>query len=177
MTDSATQTASAAPTAVAATSEGFRTMMSGFPTGVCVVTSTDSQGEPRGMTCSSLCSVSLDPPTLLVCLRDGSPTLEAVAHSGTFAVNLLHEGAQEAAELFASGDPRRFEMLPWERTPDTAGPHLARDAHTVADCDVTLTQKVGDHVTVFGRISRIVRRNPHPPLLYGLRQYRHWSRS
>ncbi|MEU7134351.1 flavin reductase family protein [Streptomyces sp. NPDC046261] len=169
MIDPAVQAASEA------TPDGFRTMMSGFPTGVCVVTTTDHEGAPRGMTCSSVCSVSLEPPTLLVCLRDGSPTLEAVVKRGTFAVNLLHEGAQGAAELFASGNPHRFRLLPWEQSPDAAGPHLVEDAHTVADCDVVLIQKVGDHVTVFGETRRIVRQHVHPPLLYGLRQFRGWS--
>ncbi|MEU6115248.1 flavin reductase family protein [Streptomyces sp. NPDC047117] len=175
MTDPAVQ----APTVLAdeATPDDFRAMMSSFPTGVAVVTTTDHEGAPRGMTCSSVCSVSLAPPTLLVCLRDGSPTLAAILKSGMFAVNLLHEGAQEAAELFASGDPHRFHALPWEETPDTAGPHLIRDAHTVADCDVTLTQQVGDHITVFGQARRIVRRHGVPPLLYGLRQFRSWSRT
>ncbi|MFF2044587.1 flavin reductase family protein [Kitasatospora sp. NPDC058170] len=161
--------------AVTATPDEFRAMMSGFPTGVCVVAATGHDGAPRGMTCSSVCSVSLAPPTLLVCLRDGSPTLEAVLKSGLFTVNLLHEQAREAAELFASGNPRRFGLLPWEQDPDAAGPHLVRDTHTVADCEVSLTQAVGDHVTVFGEVRRIVRRHRPLPLLYGLRQFRSWS--
>jgi flavin reductase (DIM6/NTAB) family NADH-FMN oxidoreductase RutF len=157
------------------TPDSFRTMMSGFPTGVCVVTTTDPDGTPRGMTCSSVCSVSLEPPILLVCLRAGSPTLEGITRGGAFAVNLLHEEAQAAAELFASGNPHRFQLHPWEEPPGAAGPHLVKDAHTIADCDVVLTQKVGDHVTVFGEARRISRPNPNPPLLYGLRQFRSWS--
>ncbi|MEU3712671.1 flavin reductase family protein [Streptomyces catenulae] len=171
MTEPATDTRTAS---ARATPDTFRHMMSGFPTGVCVVTTTDHEGAPRGMTCSSVCSVSLDPPTLLVCLRDGSPTLEAIMKSGEFAVNLLHEEARSAAELFASGNPRRFDLLPWEQSPDAAGPHLTRDAHTVADCEVTLTQRVGSHVTVFATARRIVTHRSLPPLLYGLRQFRAW---
>lgn len=170
MTDPALRT----PPAPHTTAGGFRTMMSGFPTGVCIVTCRDLDGTPRGMTCSSLCSVSLSPPTLLVCLRDGSPTLRAVLDSGAFAVNLLHDGARGAAELFASGDPERFRLLPWEQPPDAAGPHLVRDAHAVADCEVTLTQQMGDHVTVFGEARAIRQQQQRPPLLYGLRQFRSW---
>ncbi|MFD0414027.1 flavin reductase family protein [Streptomyces sp. NPDC127108] len=163
--------------AAEATPDGFRTMMSRFPTGVCVVTALDADGEPRGMTCSAVCSVSIDPPTLLVCLRADSPTLAAALASGAFTVNLLHEGAQDVAELFASGDPDRFRATPWERAPDGAGPHLIRDAHTVADCDVVLTQRMGSHVTVFGETRRITQRHVQEPLLYGLRQFRSWSRT
>ncbi|MFJ6694617.1 flavin reductase family protein [Streptomyces sp. NPDC091272] len=158
-----------------ATPSSFRTMMSGFPTGVCVVTAFDGTGAPRGMTCSSVCSVSLEPPTLLVCLRRGSPTLDAVLEAGRFTVNLLHEGAQDTAELFASGNPDRFLMTSWEGEPRTGGPQLVKDAHTVADCDVVLTQRMGDHVTVFGAARRISTGQAQPPLLYGLRQFRAWS--
>ncbi|GHE61369.1 hypothetical protein GCM10018785_33030 [Streptomyces longispororuber] len=171
MSDPATQVADHA------TPDGFRAMMSRFPTGVCVVTAVDADGQPRGMTCSAVCSVSIDPPTLLVCLRATSPTLDAVLDSGAFAVNLLHEGAQDVAELFASGDPDRFLQTPWERAPESAGPHLIRDAHTVADCGVVLTQRMGDHVTVFGETRRITQRHRQEPLLYGLRQFRSWSRT
>ncbi|MQS39982.1 flavin reductase family protein, partial [Streptomyces katsurahamanus] len=91
----------------------FREMMASFPTGVSVVTARDSSAAPWGMTCSSLCSLSVNPPTLLICLRTESPTLRAVLTSGAFAVNLLHGGAERVAALFASGAPDRFERVAW----------------------------------------------------------------
>ncbi|MFJ4775278.1 flavin reductase family protein [Streptomyces sp. NPDC088762] len=164
-----------AATAAQASPDAFRALMSEFPTGVSAVTTRDLDGEPRGMTCSSVTSVSLDPPTLLVCLRAGSPTLQALLNSGSFSVNFLHAEARETAELFASGNPDRFALVPWEQPPGAGGPHLVRDAHTVADCEVVLTQRMGDHVTVFGAARRITRQHSHPPLLYGQRQFRSWS--
>lgn len=161
----------------AATALGFRTMMSAFPTGVGVVTAQGRDGVPRGMTCSSVCSVSLAPPTLLVCLRAASPTLEAVLEAGEFAVNLLHEDGQEAAELFASGDPDRFTKTLWDRPPGAGGPHLLQAAHTVADCVLVARRRVGDHMTVFGEIRATTQHHSSPPLLYGLRQFRAWSRT
>jgi flavin reductase (DIM6/NTAB) family NADH-FMN oxidoreductase RutF len=160
--------------AAGAGSADFRTMMSGFPTGVAVIAAEDLDGTPRGMTCSSVCSVAVDPPTLLVCLRDASPTLAAVLASGEFSVNLLHEDARGVAELFASGDPERFRITPWEQPVDGAGPHLTRDAHTIADCSVALTHRTGDHVTVYGHVRAVHRINDRPPLLYGLRQFARW---
>jgi flavin reductase (DIM6/NTAB) family NADH-FMN oxidoreductase RutF len=153
----------------------FRDMMSGFPSGVTVVTAIGPDDLPRGMTCSSVCSVSLSPPTIVVCLRCGSPTLEGVLSSGAFALNLLHSRAESVAVLFASGDPQRFETTPWRADPTAGGPHLVRDAQSVADCSVTLTQRIGDHVAVFGRIRLITRHEQHSPLLYGLREFRPWS--
>jgi flavin reductase (DIM6/NTAB) family NADH-FMN oxidoreductase RutF/SAM-dependent methyltransferase len=152
----------------------FRTLMAGFPAGVAVVTVLDGDGRPRGMTCSSLCSVSLEPPTLLVCLRHGSPTLAAVRDRGRFAVNLLHHRARATAELFASGAADRFDRVPWLADDGRAGPHLSGDAHSVADCVVSGTERIGDHEVVFGRVRRIDRFAGPAPLLYGLRGYAGW---
>ncbi|MEV4193613.1 flavin reductase family protein, partial [Streptomyces toxytricini] len=120
------------------------------------------------------CSVTLAPPTLLVCLRSASPTLAAVFSRGRFAVNLLHDGGRATAELFASGDPDRFGKVAWHEDGDASGPHLWRDAHAVADCTVRMSQPVGDHVAVFGEVVRVSRQGDCRPLLYGLRTYSPW---
>jgi flavin reductase (DIM6/NTAB) family NADH-FMN oxidoreductase RutF len=152
----------------------FRALMARFPTGVAVVTTLDEHGAPRGMTVSSVCSVTLSPPTLLVCLRKGSPTLDAVLELGRFTVNFLHGQAQTVAELFASGAPDRFDLIPWELPPDAGGPHLHEDAHSVADCRVSRTEHVGDHIVVFGEVFAVSERQDRAPLVYGLREYRSW---
>ena len=156
------------------TVNGFRSVMAGFPTGVAVVATVDPAGQPRGMTCSSVCSVTLTPPTLLVCLHSASATLAAITGSGTFAVNLLCEQAKRTAELFASGAPDRFDRVRWERQPDWGGPHLVDDAHAVAHCRLTRTLNIGDHVVAFGEVFRLWQRAGQNPLLYGQRRYSAW---
>lgn len=156
------------------TSTGFRTLMAGFPTGVAVITAGDVEGHPRGMTCSSVCAVSLEPPTLLVCVRLGSPTLEAMLCQGTFAVNLLHDGARPTAELFASGAPHRFDRIRWEYDAGHGGPHLVEDAHAVADCRISGSHSVGDHTVVLGEVVGVTYHREPRPLLYGLRGYAAW---
>lgn len=151
----------------------FRGFMSGFPSGVAIITTTDKQGRPRGMTCSALCSATTQPPTLIVGLRSASPTLAALLARGRFAVNLLHERARETAELFASGAPDRFDLVDWE--PGSAGPHLLEAAHAVADCRVSNSVRVGLQHMVFGEPFHIRDLADTEPLLYGLRQYGSWS--
>ncbi|MTJ71358.1 flavin reductase [Nocardia seriolae] len=148
--------------------------MTGFPTGVAVLTSRDAGGRPQGMTCSSLCSVALDPPTLLVCVRRGSTTLTAMLGSGAFAVNLLHTAGRRAAELFASSASERFGQVPWRQGAVQSGPHLIEDAHTVADCAVGECHAAGDHVVVFGEVRAVTRLSDRAPLLYGQRRYAGW---
>ncbi|MGI5520003.1 flavin reductase family protein [Micromonospora sp. CA-259024] len=153
----------------------MRRLMASFPSGVVITTALHADGKPRGMTCTSLTSVSLDPPVLLVCLRCGSPTLEAISSSGAFAVNLLHDRARGAAELFGSGARDRFDRVRWHTDAPALGPHLMDAAHTVADCVVQDMSVVGDHAVVLGRVQAIARLRPVRPLLYGLRQYSTWS--
>lgn len=152
----------------------LRDMMSRFPSGVAVITTFDLHGAPRGMTCSSLCSATLAPPTLLVCLRVDSPTAAAVTTHGQFSVNLLHSHGRAAAELFASGFPHRFTLIRWERPRGGSGPHLPDHAHTVADCEVVQTIPTGGHLIVLGHPTAIVQYSSTPPLLYGLRDYHPW---
>lgn len=152
----------------------MRDLMTGFPTGVSVVTAAAPSGPPRGMTCSSLCSVTLAPPTLLICLRAQSPTLAAVRASGLFAVNLLHAEARATAELFASGAADRFDRIRWRADPGSGGPHLLADANAVGDCRVIGIQPVGDHAVVLGEVVRVTHRQAQPPLLYGHRNYGTW---
>ncbi|WP_336210176.1 flavin reductase family protein [Nonomuraea sp. LPB2021202275-12-8] len=148
----------------------FRGFMSDYVTGVTVVTTLDAQNRPHGLTCTSLVSVTLAPPTLLVCLDVRSGTRAAIGDRGVFAVNLLREDGQRVAELFAGPEPDRFGRVSWRPSPRTGLPWLAADAHAMAECRVTQTAVVGDHAVVFGTVVH-VERAPGHPLLYGMRAF------
>ncbi|WP_030759118.1 flavin reductase family protein [Streptomyces sp. NRRL F-2664] len=155
----------------------LRPFMAAFPTGVSVVTTLDADTVPHGLTCSSVASVALEPPTVLVCIRSASPTLAVVLAQGAFALNLLHERARGASDLFASGAPDRFERVEWRLPLGAGGPHLTADAHAVADCAVVRTVGFGDHTAVFAEVRRVTVREDPQPLLYGLRRYARWSQA
>ncbi|MGW2422071.1 flavin reductase family protein [Streptomyces sp. NPDC001709] len=153
----------------------FRTLMAAFPAGVAVVTAADEDGQQYGMTCTAVSSVSVSPPTLLVCIQHSSRTLAVLTRTGSFAVNLLGDQARAVAELFASRGPDRFEHVAWAARPGCGGPHLEHDAHSVADCRVTGSVTVADHVVVFGEVFRVTAEDDARPrpLVYGMREY--WS--
>ena len=79
-----------------------RHLMTYFPTGVTVVASVDEANTPYGMTCSSLTSVCLEPPMILVSLTTSSRTFRYAIKQGTFGVTLLDDAAQEVARRFAA---------------------------------------------------------------------------
>src|SRR5437667_64798 len=76
----------------------FRQVMGQFATGVTVVT-TCGQGKPAGITVNAFCSVSLDPPLVLVCIDLISHTLPAIRESGSFAVNILTDAQNDKEPL------------------------------------------------------------------------------
>lgn len=154
--------------------EVHREVMSVFPTGVAVVTSVDSVGRPWGLTCSSLVSVTLRPPTLLVCVRAGSPTLRAIRERGAYGVNILHSRARRTARLFSSPVADRFDRVPWRIPVDAATPWLYDDALAFAECVVAQDILIGDHAMLLGTV-QTASRGAGAPLLYGLRRFAAWS--
>jgi flavin reductase (DIM6/NTAB) family NADH-FMN oxidoreductase RutF len=82
----------------------FRAVMGHFTTGVTVVTANAPAG-PVGMTATAVCSLSLDPLLLLVCIANDARTLPLVAETKRFGVNVLAAGQEDLARLFASKLP------------------------------------------------------------------------
>lgn len=154
--------------------EEYRSLMARLASGVTVLTSLDNECRPVGLTCTSLASVSLKPPILLASLQSGSRTLTAMRTARTFAVNILHERAQAAAEMFAAPVLDRFASVRWEPSPNAGTPWLVDDALAVADCVLVDQRRVGDHVVVFGRVTDVAYGRGRP-LLYGMRCYASWT--
>ncbi len=128
--------------------EEFRKVMGCVPKGVSVVTAQGRFG-PSGMTVSALCSVSLDPPQLLVCLGNGSHTLNVVRASERFGVNILSSEQQEVSQAFAARGkgPEKFNGLSYS---SEAGAPVLDDALAWVVCDVVQLHIAGDHTVVIG---------------------------
>ena len=81
-------------------SNEFRDIIGRFASGVTVIT-VEHEDQRYGTTASAVCSLSLEPPMLLVCLNKSSSTGQAIAAARHFAVNILGEGQADAAMRFA----------------------------------------------------------------------------
>lgn len=149
----------------------FLEAMAHAVTGVAVIT-TDGPGGLRGLTVSTVTSVSADPPLILICIREGSPTAEAISRNRHFSVNLLGPRHQQLADAFAgrpaSSVERTFTGPAWRRRPGQ-GPELA-DAAASFDCTLVRTLRAGSHTILLGAC-RAARVGRGPGLLYTRRQY------
>lgn len=145
----------------------FRRAMGQFASGVTVVTTRTADGQPLGLTVSSFCSVSLDPPLVLVCVDKRSEAVRGFAESGLFAVSVLGEEQQDVSGRFAYHPERCDGYGP--STPD--GLVLIPGARAHVECRLTATHDAGDHFIYVGEV-RAVSVQPGAPLLYYAGRYR-----
>jgi len=126
----------------------FRNAIGRFLTGVSVIT-TAHGGTLHGITASAVASLSIDPPTLLVCLNKQSATRGAVAAAGRFVVNVLAAGQTDLALHFASKSTEKFVRMQVETSPHG----LPRFPGAIAriDCRVMSEVDGGTHSIFIGR--------------------------
>ncbi|HXJ64478.1 MAG TPA: flavin reductase family protein [Actinomycetota bacterium] len=127
----------------------MRNAMSAFSTGVAVV-ATETPDGLFGMTVNSLTSVSLDPPLLLVCLKNDARTTSAIAERGEFTVSVLGQRQDAIADRFAKRGEDRFGGLELFRT-EGGLPYIPK-ALAVAECRVDRSFPAGDHEIVLASV-------------------------
>jgi steroid delta-isomerase-like uncharacterized protein len=87
-----------------------------FVTGVTVVTTRDGE-VPRGLAANAYCSVSLEPPLVLVCVQKTSSTYPALFSSSHLGINILGADQRATAEVFAGKSADKFSGLAWHEGP------------------------------------------------------------
>jgi len=126
----------------------LRSVMRHWPTGVAILTSRHS-GPAHGMTVNSFCSVSLDPPLVLVSIEQAVRTHGLVKSSGVFGISFLREGQEWISNRFAGRETEntdRFEGL--EVFTSVTGAPILADNIGHLDCVVTAAYPAGNH-TIF----------------------------
>ncbi len=141
----------------------FKEAMGNYPTGVTVVTTTDHEGKPVGLTVNSFASVSLDPLMILWSIDHKASSIHTFKESAKFAVHLLAEDQQELVKQFSSRDVDRFSKVKWGFSDN----HLPviEDAFAVFECETFQTVEAGDHTILIGSVINITTEKKNP-LLY-----------
>ena len=93
---------------------GYRNAMALLGGAVSIITS-DGPGGRTGFTATAVCSVTDQPPTLLVCLNRASSAYAAVRANGVLCVNVLHNEHEDLSRLFGGKTPmaERFATASW----------------------------------------------------------------
>jgi len=151
------------------TSDEFRAALSRFPSGVTVVTTRDADGRFHGITVSAFCSVSLEPPWVLICVEKSTGSHIALESSKLFVVNILSAGQRDISERFASLIENKFEGLDFETTID--GLPVLLGCIATLECRVTASHDGGDHSIFVGEIAKATAVDGDP-ILYFRGDYR-----
>lgn len=129
----------------------FRTLLGRFATGVTVLTTRGQDGRPAGMTASSVASVSLDPPLVLVCVdrsHDIHPALDA---RRPFALSVLAADQEGLSRQFAAADGDRFAGVGFHETTDGLPVLDGVVAHI--ECEWHASFAAGDHTVFVARVT------------------------
>lgn len=128
----------------------FKEAMRRFATGVTVVTSL-KDGEPRGVTVSAFASVSLQPPSVLICINREARSYLFISTSKIFCVNILEAKQRHLAERF-SGKLRENQFSGVEYVTDQTGAPVLTGALSYLDCEVSGEHHVGSHSIFIGTV-------------------------
>ena len=150
--------------------EDFLAAMRNVANSVTVVT-TDGPAGRNGATVSSFCSVSADPPTLLVCLNKSGSTSLSIRNNGIFCINILSENQVRFAEQFARHTDNKlalFEDAEWEHQ---TGPAPSLAGATSFFCSVSDIVESTSHDIIIGSVTAVSMGRSNP-LVYLDRTYR-----
>lgn len=143
----------------------YREIMASYPTGVTIMTTTDANNKPVGLTVNSFASVSLDPIIVLWCIGKESGSLESFKNANRFAVNILSGHQEEACWIFASSKEKdRFAKVDWEFSSNQLP--VLKDVFGVLECEKVEQIDAGDHLIFLGRVINLEKKDSDPMLYY-----------
>ena len=133
--------------------KAFLDVMARLPAGVVLVSTLDGDGY-KGITASSLVSISLEPPMVLVGLERMSATRVAILGAKAFNVSLLGRSQEFVADRFAGRAPAVDPK--WSSLPHRLGSNgipLLDGAAAWLECNLSATHEAGDHEIFLGVVT------------------------
>jgi len=153
----------------------FRGALRRWASGVSIVTTRHESGI-RGITVSSFCSLSLDPPLILICIARGARSHDSIARQKAFAVNILGAGQRGLSDRAAgrSGEEgTRLDGMGYRAV--VTGAPVLEDVLAWLDCTLVDRHPAGDHTIYIGRVEA-AGAGSGGPLLYFRGAYRRLAR-
>jgi len=148
----------------------FRAAMAAMASTVSVVTARRGE-EVIGRTVTSMLSLTMNPPTILISIDIMSRLADIIAKSNGFSLAMLADDQQAVGDAFAGGLPaaERFTVGDWSRWP--SGHPMLLGAVTALDCDVIGAIETGTHVLFAGAIIEAETTTSRLPLLWQRHRY------
>lgn len=136
------------------------------PIGFTLVTALSADG-PVGFIGLSVAHVSAAPPLVSVAIDARNGTLDAIQHSGSFAVNFLSAGNETVAKSFLKKGAHRSERFkPADWTTFATKSPILLDALGAFDCEVTQNIDLEHTLLLIGRVVRSWCASEGTPLIF-----------
>lgn len=133
-----------------------------FVTGVTVITAHDNEEKPRGLAANAYCSVSLDPPLILVCVQKTSSTYPSLFRSDHIGINILSTEQRETLSVFASKAQDKFANVDWHKGPN--GTPLLDGSSAAIEVEIKERFQALTHTIFIGRVRHAEAVDNHPIL-------------
>ena len=146
----------------------FKQAMRHVAGAVALVTVGAEHGKLTGLTVTSACSLSDNPPSLIVCVNRNASAHTRIREEGAFAINFLHEDHAMLALTFSgqkgvNGDDR-FAFGQWTR--GTTGTPVLQDAAATFDCVLAQEFETKTHSIFVGEVRAVSHSAEARPLVY-----------
>jgi flavin reductase (DIM6/NTAB) family NADH-FMN oxidoreductase RutF len=130
----------------------FRMIMRRFASGVSIITA-GRGGDITGMTVTSVTSLSVEPPRLMVSINRQASSFALIERLGLFGVSILRSDQLELAKRFSNGQIKgrqRFDGIDW--SPGVSGVPILREALATVECRVEEIIERHSHGIVIGSV-------------------------
>ena len=142
----------------------FKIGMRKYIYSVSVISNTQSNGRKNAITVSSVTSISINPPSIIVCINKKSSIHESLILDSKFCINLVNEEQQDIAEVCS--DPNRinerFKNIEWIGDK----PPIMKNALVNIICKVDKIVEYKTHSIVIGLVQKIKNSEHKNPLMY-----------
>ena len=150
----------------------FREALSRVASSVSIVT-TDGANGIAGFTCSAVCAVTDEPPTVLVCVNRKSSANAIIKANGVLCVSSLGADQVALSQMFAGVGKvpmhERFGGSQWGLL--TTGSPYCKTSRVALDCGIAEVREVGTHSIFFAEVLSTVHSTGDQPLIYHSRNY------
>ena len=131
-----------------------------------VVITCKHEGERYAMTATAVSELSMDPPSLLICVNRAASSASALATGVDYGVNILPTTHESIARRCAGGAARADRFLEGEWREAPGGTPYLEDAQAYFICHQDGRMSYGTHEVIIGRVKCVGVAGLVDPLIY-----------
>ena len=130
--------------------DNFRLAMRRYIYSVSIMSNKDNADNPNAITVSSVTSISMDPPSLLICINKSSRIHNSIELESKFCINLLNNKQEDLSNICSDEDmyDQRFKDKNW----NLDGIPFLKNAQANIFCKVDKLTSYHTHTIVIGLV-------------------------